>query len=209
MSSAHASSGWAIRAQQGCEWILWVVQIQAAWLIGTLAGGIVLGIAPASVAAATLTRRRLRGEAFGFVRAFAHAWRAEFVRANVLVMPVLVATVILAIEAVAVTSAPLQILLAVAAVIAAALATVLVPLYVHYDLPLRAYPGTALRWMLRNAAGILLLACAAAAIGGASWLVPGLVPFVTIGAWSVISTALCLGLFAANDRVVAEVAASR
>lgn len=209
MSPANGPSGWAILAQQGCEWILWVVQIQAAWLVGALAGGIVLGIAPASVAAAALTRRRLRGEAFGFIRAFADTWRGEFVRANALLVPIAMGGVVLAAEAVAVTSPPLRVLLAAAALVAAGLFTVVVPLYVHYDLPLRAYPATALRWMLRNLAGMLLLACAAVAVGGASWLVPGLVPFVTIGTWSVVTTALCLGLFAANDRALAEASVSR
>lgn len=209
MSPVNGHSGWAIRAQQGCEWILWVVQVQAAWLVGALAGGIVLGMAPASVAAAAVTRRRLRGDAFGFVRAFAAAWRGEFRRANALLTPIALAGVVLAAEAVAVTSPPLRLLLGAAALAAAGLFSVVVPMYVHYDLPLHAYPATALRWMLRNVAGVLLLACAAVALGGASWLVPGLVPFVSVGAWSVVTTALCLGLFAANDRVLAEASPSR
>jgi len=62
--------------------------------------------------------------------------------------------------------------------------------------------------MLQNLAPAALLAVAAVAVVTASVVVPGLIPFVSIGAWLSISTALSLGFFAANDRALAEQSAA-
>ncbi|MCR2825763.1 DUF624 domain-containing protein [Microbacterium sp. zg.Y909] len=209
MTTSASGPTWALRVHAACDWVLWAMAVNALWLVFTLAGGVALGAAPATAAAAHLTRRRLRGEAFPTLRTFARVWRAEFVRSNVVLGPALAVTALLAAQAASAALSgtlgrPIGALTAGAAVFAFVLTALLAPLYVHYDLPLHRYLPTASRWMLRNLAPSALLAVAAVVTVTASLVVPGLIPLVSIGAWLSISTALCLGFFAANDRLVAE-----
>lgn len=211
MNSSAASGGWAIRAHAACDWLFWVMTMNVLWYVFTLAGGVVLGAAPATVAAAELTRRRLRGEAFPALRTFAQAWAREFWRANAVLSPLLGIGAILAVNAIGFAGAGTlgegsAIVTVVALVLTCALLAVTFPLYVHYDLPLRAYVVTASRWMLRNFPHVLLLLLAATVIVTASLALPGIIPFLSMGAWLTIDTALCLAFFAANDRHLADVA---
>lgn len=213
MTTSASGSSWALRVHAACDWVLWAMVLNALWLLFTLAGAVALGAGPATVAAAHLTRRRLRGEAFPALRTFASVWRSEFLRANAVLTPALVVTALLAAQAgsavlTGTAGRPAGVVTITAAALAFLLTALIAPLYVHYELPLHRYLPTASRWMLRNLAHTALLAVAAVAVGTASLALPGLVPFVSIGAWLSISTALCLGFFTANDRLVAEHAAA-
>ncbi len=209
MSASVSASGWAVRLHGACDWVLWVMTINVLWYLFTLAGAIILGAAPATVAAAELTRRKLRGESFQVFRTFAAAWRREFWRANAVFAPIGIVLVILGLnagafaEAESLGTAP-GVATVAAFVVTFALGAVAVPMYVHYDLPLRAYLLTASRWMIRNLAHVLLLLLAATLIVVASLVLPGLIPFVSLGAWLTISTALCIAFFTANDRAIAD-----
>lgn len=208
MSNGTVSGSWALRVHAACDWLFWVMTVNALWYLFALAGGIVLGAAPATVAAAELTRRRLRGEAFPAFRTFAAAWKREFLRANAVLAPVLAIATILTVNAIGFAGAGTLaqapgIATMIALVLTVALVAVVVPLYAHYDLPLGAYLLTASRWMLRNPAPVLLLVLAVVVIVTASLILPGIIPFLSLGAWLTIDTALCLGFFAANDRQLA------
>lgn len=205
MQTQDVHSHWAVRLHGAFEWVLWVAAINALWYLFALAGGILLGTAPASAAAAELTRRRLRGEGFRMLPVFASAWRREFLRANLVVGPV---HLVLSLLVVAVlgrfgsdaVGAAWSAAAVAALVITAVIAALLVPLYVNYDLPLRAYIGTTVRWMVGNLAHVALLIAVAAVIAVAAALVPGTIPFLSVGVWITASTALCLAFFAANER---------
>lgn len=213
MSTNASDGGWAIRLHGACDWLFWVMTVNALWYLFTVLGGVILGAAPATIAATELTRRKLRGEAFPAFRTFAACWRREFWRANAVLAPVGVIAGILGLNALGFShSGELGqlpgVLTLAALVVVLALGAVVAPLYAHYDLPLRAYLLTASRWMLRNLAHVLLLLLAATAVVTASLILPGLIPFVSLGAWLCISTALCVAFFTANDRRVEELAAA-
>lgn len=195
---ASTSLSWA-------EGLVWIAKTNFGWIVGTLAGGILLGVAPATVAAYDSCRKRLRGDDEPFAAMFARAYRAEFWRANALLLPVVV-VVLLAAGSMRLTTmaSPLAwlVVVPVAAVSAAALA-LLVPLYVHYDLPLRRYPVAASRFVLANPGPALLMLLTLAGVAIATALLPGLLPFLSIGAWIHVSTALSLSFFASNDNRVA------
>src|SRR5690606_3151216 len=86
--------------------------------------------------------------------------------------------------------------------ITAVIAALLVPLYVNYDLPLRAYIGTTARWMAGNLAHVALLIAVAAVIAVAAALVPGTIPLLSVAVRITASTALCLPFFAATGPTV-------
>jgi len=207
MSAQSGGATWALRIHAACDWVLWAVTMNVLWIAFTVAGGIVLGASPAAVAAADLTRRRLRGDLFPTWREFARVWRREFVRSNAVIGPALLIATLLSIRGVALIMAgqldAASLVVIAAAGFAVTLTAVLVPLYAHYDLAPRRYVLVASRWLLRNLAHGLILLAAAVLIGAASAAVPGLLPFVSVGAWLALSTALCLAFFAANDKAVA------
>lgn len=209
MSTDAAAPGWALRAHAVLDWLWWAATLNVLWIVFTLAGGIVLGAAPASAAAAELTRRRLRGDGFPAARAFVQAWRREFWRANRALTAAFAVTVLLAIgatgqDAAGTLGSPLGVATATAFILAFAVTTVATTLFAHYDLSPGAYLPTALRWTLRNLPHIVLLLLAAVVIVTTSLLLPGIIPFLSIGSWLTLSTALCVGFFTANDRRLAE-----
>jgi len=207
MSAQSGGATWALRIHAACDWVLWALTMNVLWIAFTLSGGIVLGASPAAVAATDLTRRRLRGDLFPTLREFAVVWRREFVRANAVVGPALLVATLLSVRAVslilsgAVDAASVVVI--AAAAFAVTLTAVLVPLYAHYDLPPRRYVVVASQWLLRNLAHGSILLAAGVLIATASAAVPGLIPFLSIGAWISLSTALCVAFFTANDKALA------
>ena len=81
------SSSWAIRLYEVADEVVWAARLNALWLLSTLAGLVVLGAGPATLAAYTLARRRARGESFQAVPAFLAAFRREFVRGTAVFTP--------------------------------------------------------------------------------------------------------------------------
>ena len=53
--------GWALAAYHACDLVCWIATLNLLWIGFTLLGGGLLGAAPATVAAHTLARRRIRG----------------------------------------------------------------------------------------------------------------------------------------------------
>lgn len=207
MSTSTATTGWAVRLHDAMDWVFWVMQINALWWLFTIAGAGVLGIAPASVAATTVTRQRLRGESRPLLRSFASVWRREFLRANATVGPSIWASAVLGVAAASSADPALRAVFLTAFIVAFANACVVIPLYAHYDIPRRSYVAVAGRWALRNIPHVLLLILNAVAVVTLSGAVPGVIPFLSAGAWIVINTALAVGFFTANDqRVEADAA---
>lgn len=200
-----SGDGWAIRAYHLCDGIVWIAKLNLLWLAFTALGGVVLGAAPATVAAHTLARCRLRGQDGAVIAAFASVWRSQFVAANALLLPVALIAGLLWVNWTAFGTAPgfgaavVAGLVLVAAGLLGAVVALLVPLYVHYDLPLRSYPVTASRFLLGNPAAGLLLLVIAVGLAAITTFVPALALFFTIGAWIHLDTALSLSFFAAND----------
>ncbi|WP_203579940.1 YesL family protein [Microbacterium hibisci] len=198
---------WALRAHAAFDWIWWIVVVNALWWFFTLAGAVVLGAIPASVAAAEVTRRRLRGELFPVARTFASAWRREFWRANGALGAGAIATCALAASVAGQLGAGslasfLGVVSAVALAAAFAITTIAAVMYAHYDLALRAYLPTAGRWAVRNVPHVVLLLLGAVVVTAAGSILPGMIPFLSVGGWLVLSTTMCFSFFTANDRAV-------
>lgn len=209
MNDASPGEGWAIRLHRGFEAVYWVVMVNALWWLFTLLGAVIVGMAPATVAGAELTRRRLRGELFPVLRSYASVWRREIARANLLLAPVQIAGAVLLVNAAWFASrgelSGLPGLLTMTAFAGVfAIGSITVGLYVGYDLPIRACILTAARWSLRNLPHAGLLIVALVVVVAATRLLPGLLPFVTAGALVTSTSALCTAFFAANERLLAE-----
>jgi uncharacterized membrane protein YesL len=198
------ASGWAIRLYEAADEVVWAAKLNLLWLVFTLAGGVILGIGPATVAAYTLARRRALGESFQCWPAFVAAYRREFGRGSLLVLPLAGVTVLLVTNYfyfASLGSAGTAFRLATSAAIVAvvAIGAYLLPMSVHYDLrTLRYFPKASLFALTRPAASVLLLFILAAIVFAAGtypflWLV------IAVGGWIQLDTWLCLRFFAENE----------
>lgn len=175
-------------------------------LVFTLAGGVVLGWAPALSAATACSRDRLRGKRVLPVRAFARTWARGFVRSNLLAAPAAVGLVLMGTSYLALGDTAgtlLVVALGVAAALCVLHVVVALTMDAHYELRVRDCVRLAWGFMLRFPGAPLLLAATTALVAVVTALVPGLLPVISVGAWIYLCTALSLSFFAANDRNVA------
>ncbi|WP_336208906.1 YesL family protein [Nonomuraea sp. LPB2021202275-12-8] len=181
-----------------------MAQLNLLWIVFTLAGGVLFGLGPATVAAYTLARRHARGESIHAWTEFWHVYRREFVRGSLLILPVAaLATVLfgnyLYLSALGPGSGALRMATFVALLALAGVGTYLGPLYAHYDLPLRAYlPKASLLALTRPAASVLML-FVLSAIAFATAAAPFLAPVISVGAWISLNTWLCQRFFQENE----------
>lgn len=197
------SPAWSTRLYEAADEVVWSAGLTASWAVFTLAGGVVLGVGPATVAAYTLARRHALAESFRIWPAFAAAYRREFGRGSVLVLPLAGAAVLLVTNyfyfASMGSAATLPRLTTLAALLALAMiAAYLLPMAVHYDLRTPAYVPKASLFALTRPAASILLVFLFVAFGYLVAAYPVLV-VVAVGGWIQLDTWLCLRLFAENE----------
>lgn len=171
---------------------------------GTLAGGIVAGSAPSATAAVAVSRARIRGEAFSLPRRFVRVWREEFAHANLLqlrsgsVLALLVVNIWIFSRPQDLT--PLVLAFAIAAGLTLTYHLTLVVMDAHYELSRALCRRRAGQFLIRFPGAPLLLAATTALVAVGTFMLPGLLPVISIGAWLYLCTALCMSFFAANER---------
>ena len=200
------SPAWSTRVHEAADEILWAAQLNLLWTVFTLAGGVVAGIGPATVAAYTVARRHACGESFRALPAFVGAYRREFGRGSAVVLPLAGAAVLLvtnyfffAALGPAGTPGRLTTLAGLAAL--ALIAAYLLPMVVHYDRPARACLPKASLFALTRPAPSALLLLVLLAIGYTVAAYPFLA-VVAVGGWIQLDTWLCLRLFAENEALL-------
>lgn len=197
------TTSWAMRAYEAADEVVWAIELTALWAVFTLAGGVVAGVGPATVAAYTVARRRASGEVFAGWSAFTAAFRRGFGRGSALVLPLAVVAVLLVTNyfsfaslGSAGTPGRLATLAALAAL--AVIASYLLPMLVHFDLRFRdCLPKASLFALTRPAPSVLLL-FVLVAIGYTVAAYPFLV-VAAVGGWIQLNTWLCLRFFAENE----------
>lgn len=201
----HRGASGAARVERWFGWVdtlAFLGLLNLLVLAGTLAGGLVLGVAPALSAAATVSRTRLRGDAQRAARVFVRTWASGFGRANLVAAPGLLALALTGTSLLVLDGAPTALRVALAVVAGLGVVHLLLALTMdaHYDLRRGDVPRLAWAFLLRAPGAPLLLAATTALVGVVTAFVPGLLPVVSIGAWAYLCTALCLSFYAANDR---------
>ena len=195
---------WPIRLHEAADEVFWAARLNLLWLLGTLAGGVLLGIGPATLAAVTLARRHALGETFPALPAFAAAARREFVRGSVLVLPLAGAATLLIVNyrffvALGPTAALPRLVTLAALAVLVVVAAFLLPMAVHYELRPGAYLPKASLFALTRPAPSVLLLLVAATVGYACRTYPFLVVAIAAGGWIQLDTWLCLRFFAENE----------
>lgn len=195
-------SGWSIKLYNATDEVVWAIKLNALWILFTLLGGIALGIGPATLAAYSLARRRSSGESFHALPAFRTAFRQEFRRGTLVVLPLVALGVVLIGNYLyfAALGTALPRLASLAALVALGLiAAYALPMAVHYDLGIRTLlPKASLVALARPASSLVLLFVALSiAYLSAKFPVFGIV--LAGGAWIQLDTWLCLRFFAENE----------
>jgi len=194
-----------IRIHAVCSAIVWCCGLNAAWLALSLAGGVVLGVGPATVTASILVRRRGRGDTVR-ARDFWATWRREFWPGNAVTAPVTAVVALLGYDAGIWRTGPLWLVTVVALAVAIGAGSYVAPMYAFYRLPLRAYPVKALRFALARPVPTVLLLLVFAALSAATAVAPVLAVTVSVGAWLQVSTWLCVRFFTENEDRLADAA---
>lgn len=187
----------SMKVQAACSEIFWAARLNLMWMVFTLLGGVVLGLGPATMAAYVVARRHARGESIQW-RDYASAYRREFVRGSLLVLPVAVVATVLA-GNLLYLSGGLRFATYAALVVLAAAGAYLGPLYAHYELPLRDYLPKASLVALTRPASTALLLFALSAVAFVVVSAPVLAPILGVGAWISLNTWLCQRFFEENE----------
>jgi len=199
-----SGTGWSIKLYHAADEAIWALRLNCCWLAFTLLGGVVLGIGPASLAAYSLARRRIFGESFHIVPSFTAAFRREFRRGTLLVLPPAAAAVVLIGNSLLFASlgskASLPRLGSLLALVALGVITAyLLPMAVHFDLRVRELlPKASLIALARPASSVILL-FVALSIAYISARFPVFGILLAGGAWIQLDTWLCLRFFAENE----------
>lgn len=195
-------TGWAIKLYGVADEVVWTIKLNALWILFTLTGGIALGIGPATLAAYSLARRRSSDESFHAFPAFRAAFRQEFRRGTVLVLPLVAVAVVLVGNYLyfAALGAALPRLASLFALVALGLiAAYAFPMAVHFDLGVRLLLPKASLLALARPASSLVLLFVAVSVGYLSARFPVFGIVLAGGAWIRLDTWLCLRFFAEND----------
>lgn len=169
--AAHALSG-------GMDLVLRALVLQGIWLAGTLAGGVVLGWAPATMAATEMAERAERGEPIRWRRA-ARAWTDTFWRSQItLGLPGLFVLMAVATILSGVLPLVLQAVLGLAAVLLLITLAHIPELDRRYHLPATRVFGRALLLALAQAPTSLVLLAALVLWAAIVLSLPGLLPFL-------------------------------
>lgn len=208
------SGSFSAKAYAFFDTLLWIAGLNLIWVVSSLAGVGVLGVGPATAAAQILVRRRIGGEAAPLLRSFAKEYVRNFVKANALALPVLVAAVALWLNwnyFSAGTGLASELFAAgvfAASIFLAGVGCHIFPMFARYELPLSQYFLKSSRFAARHLAGTAILLFVTAVMVFGSRAVPGLIPFFSIGAWLYLTGWLCDRFFTANDESVAAAASA-
>ena len=199
---------WTARLYDATNLVVLLAQLNLLLIVFTLLGGVVLGLAPALVAAATCIRSARRNELHRPFQTFARTWSAQFFSANAALLPLVLAIGLLGWGYISFSlsgeGASVQ---RIVSLVAFAVATVMLvwatAMMAHYDLPRGRVIPLALRFSLLNLIpSVLQLFLIVALVYATGWFY-ALPLLIGLGAWAYASVTFSLLCFARNDQLVA------
>lgn len=187
------------------DWIFRAALINLLWLAGTLLGAVLLGLAPATIAAHHVAREFVRQTDGRVIREFWRVYRSRFWDAQALLGPpglvlLLSVTVLVTVPGTDLPGAAMVMASCALAAAGAALTLLYLPsLSVHYDVPVGRAMSRSFMFAVAKLPSTIVLVVLLVGVIIASIRLPGLMPVLSVGTWILGSTALCLRFYAQND----------
>ncbi|RDE26933.1 YesL family protein [Parageobacillus thermoglucosidasius] len=186
-----------------CEWIARLAYINVLWILFTIVGLTLLGIAPATVALFTIVRKWLlfQDDGIPVFKTFVRTYKKEFWSANRIGLLFIAVAYILYIDVlyIAHVSAPWQLPFSVALLIMLVFYAVTLlyvfPIYVHYELCFWQYVKYAFLIGMANPFMTLAMIISLGILLVVLLYVPGLIPFFSISIFALIVMGSALRVF--------------
>ncbi|WP_251551465.1 YesL family protein [Neobacillus muris] len=187
-----------------CEWVLKLAFINVLWLAFSIAGLVVFGVFPATIAMFVIVRKMLMGEFdVPVFKTFWGSYKKEFIKSNLLGLILVILGYFLYVDIHLLQNTGGYLNLIYYPVLLICLGYVLTvcyvfPTFVHYDLKVHQVLKTAFYIMLFNPLSTALMAIGAVAIYLLMTTVPGLIPLFC---GSVLAVILMWSAFFAFSKV--------
>ncbi|KMK75560.1 YesL family protein [Alkalihalobacillus pseudalcaliphilus] len=183
-----------------CEWIWRFGYLHLLWLLFTLAGLIIFGLTPATVAVFAVVRKwRMKDADASVFTTFFHTYKKEFVKSNGIGLIMLIVAAVIIFNYFMIRTMPglgadlLFVGNSLIAIFFVVVSLFIFPVYVHYQLSFLKLFRTALVIGLMNPHFVFLTLLIIAFVGYGFYLLPGLIPF-----FSSSVLAMCVMWFALN-----------
>ncbi|WPZ16917.1 YesL family protein [Geobacillus subterraneus] len=186
-----------------CEWITRLAYINILWVLFTLTGLIIFGLAPATVALFTVVRKWLvfRDDDISVFKTFFQTYKKEFLRANRIGIVFMAIAYILYIDLLYVAHVPSSLQLPFLAVLLAIFIFYAVtllyafPIYVHYELTFWQYMKYSFLIGMASPFMTLVMFASGGLLFIVSMYIPGLIPFFSVSLFSFIIMSCALRVF--------------
>ncbi|MBB5326353.1 putative membrane protein YesL [Anoxybacillus tepidamans] len=186
-----------------CEWITKLAYINILWVLFTLVGAVIFGIAPAAVALFTIVRKWLvfHDNDVPVFKTFFQTYKKEFWRANCFGIVFIAVAYILYIDVLYLAHVPssfrllFSIVLFIIFIFYIVTLLYIFPIYVHYKLNFWQYMKYALLIGMANPLMTLIMLMSAGVLFVVFMYIPGLIPFFSISLFSLVVMGSALRAF--------------
>ncbi|BDG47547.1 YesL family protein [Parageobacillus sp. KH3-4] len=186
-----------------CEWITRLAYVNILWGLFTLAGAIILGVAPATVALFTVVRKWLlfSDNDVPIFKTFLNTYKKEFWRANKIGLFIGFVSYVLYIDFLYIANVreafqlAFSVFLFVILVFYAITLLYLFPIYVHYELRFLQYVKYSFFIGMANPLMTLTMFLSIILLTVLFMYIPGLIPFFSVSSFSVVLMWCALKVF--------------
>lgn len=184
--------------------------VNALFLIGTLAGGIIFGLGPSLIAANHLSKKYFEGKWDKPIRTFIRYYKKEFKRANRIMLPFQAVAIIYIADVYLLEvigwnqQLAVNLIFTTISLVLLAYFSLIGPIYTFYDMSGKEFHRTTIQFAFRNSAPLLLGLVWLGICMAISSALPGLIPFLSIGIWIFINQGIYLQIFERNERLLEE-----
>lgn len=189
-----------------CSWITKIAYVNLLWIVFSIAGLLVFGIMPATIAICTVVRKWFLKEAeFAIFPVFVTTYKQEFISANKLGMLLWLTIGLLLADFLFLQSVGglIQVIFTVPLIIVIFLLTAIIlyifPVYVHFEQSFFLQIKNALLIALVNPLHLFLMMITICAVSVIYWLLPSLIPFFGVSLITVLMMFFALKSFASLE----------
>lgn len=182
--------------------IYFCLKLNISFLVGCLVGLFFLGVGPSLLTVIHMVKLRQDGDEPPFISTFISTYRASFKAGNALILPLVIllsSSLYLLLYQNATKSKVIIIMAIVSLVVEALMILTISSMYEYYQLSLKEYFLKALAFIGYNPVILAIPLLWLAVCVGASFFLPGIIPFLSIGVWGYVDVNIYTKIFDDNE----------